>query len=101
MTEAGGWRDVNGQGAEIKIKGGRDGYLPWEPGVYFSICKFWLHYPEFNRSEMSRRRAKVKLISQPMGRKGEKWAQMMSFARPICLSSSPPSPSSLPSSDGD
>lgn len=80
--------------AEIRIEGRRAYYLPWEPGVYFSICKFWLHYPEFNRSEMSRRRAKVKLISQPMGRKAEKQAQMMSFALPVCVSSSPPSPPS-------
>lgn len=35
---------------------------------------------------MSRRRAKVKLISQPMGRKVEKRAQIMSFALLYCSS---------------
>lgn len=79
---------MNGQEAEIKIKERRLITLPWEPGVYFSICKFWLHYPEFNRSETSRRRAKVKLISQPMGRKAEKGAQILSFALLYCSSQS-------------
>ncbi len=63
---------MNGHGAEIKIHTERELItIPREPGVYFSICKRWLHYPEFNRSRLSCGCIKVRLIRQRIGRKTE------------------------------
>lgn len=51
--------------------------IPREPGVYFSICKRWLHYPEFNRSRTGCGCIKVTIITSRMGRKAEVGAQIM------------------------
>lgn len=50
--------------------------IPREPGVYFSICKRWLHYPVVNHSRLSCICIKVRLIREELeskrrGRKGQ------------------------------
>lgn len=68
---------MNGHGAEMRIQRWERITIPREPGVYFSICKRRLHYPEFNGSRLSRGCIKVTLISQRMGRKTAEGAQIM------------------------
>lgn len=59
--------------------------IPREPGVYFSICKCWLHYPGFNRGEPSHGGIKVRLIRRPIGRKIGGGAEIMSCVLFVAL----------------
>lgn len=68
--------NVNGQGAEIKIQR-KLITIPRAPGVYFSICKRWLHYPEFNRSRLRCDCIKVRLIRRRIGWKTKEGTQIM------------------------
>ena len=81
---------MNGHGAEMKIQREREREgelitIPRVPGVYFSICKRWLHYPEFNRSRLSGGCIKVTLIRRA-NRKKDRRGNRHYVMYPLCCS---------------